>query len=139
MLLLASVALVLLPSLRPAQNVDPVLVNGLQVCATNGLQACLETWYAAGRPGHPEMYVELTAKVCAETKNFGEVIDTEVVAIQQISKRITRYYVAIYFARRPLWIRVDRYASRDRAFYLPFKYSLEADDILPGSLTDFVQ
>jgi hypothetical protein len=47
--------------------------------------------------------------------------------------------VAIYFTRRPLWIRIDRYTVRDRSFYLPFKYSLEADEILPGSLTDFVQ
>jgi hypothetical protein len=85
------------------------------------------------------MNVELNAKVCAETKNLGDVIDTEVVAIQTISKRITRYYVAIYFARRPLWIRIDRYTGRDHSFYLPFKYSFEGDDILPGSLTDFVQ
>jgi hypothetical protein len=136
--LLVSIVLTLAPILRPAQPVDPVLANGLQACVTNGLQACLEVWYA-GRPGHPEMNVEMNAKVCAETKNLGEVFDTEVVAIQTISKRITRYYVAIYFTRRPLWIRIDRYAVRDRSFYLPFKYSLEADEILPGSLTDFVQ
>jgi hypothetical protein len=137
-MLLVSIVLTLAPSLRPAQPVDPVLANGLQACVTNGLQACLEVWYA-GRPGHPEMNGEMNAKVCAETKNLGEVFDTEVVAIQTISKRITRYYVAIYFTRRPLWIRIDRYTVRDRSFYLPFKYSLEADDFLPGSLTDFVQ
>jgi hypothetical protein len=137
-LLLVTVALSLAPSLRPAQPVDPVLANGLQTCVTSGLSACFEIWYA-GRPGHPEMYVDLTTKVCGETKNLGEVFDTEVVAIQTISKRITRYYVAIYFTRRPLWIRIDRYALRDRSIFLPFKYSFEADEILPGTITDFAQ
>ncbi len=131
------VVLTLAPFVRPAQTVDPVLANGLKACETSGLQACFDIWYA-GRPGHPEMNAELNAKVTAETADLGGVFATEVVAIQTISKRVTRYYVAIYFVRRPLWIRIDRYASRDRAFYLPFKYSFEADEILPISLTDLV-
>jgi len=136
-LLLVSIILTLAPSLRPAQTVDPVLANGLQACVTNGLPACLQIWYA-GRPGRPEMNVEMNAKVSAEAKNLGDIFDTEVVAIQTISKRVTRYYVAIYFTRRPLWIRIDRYTVPDRSFFLPFKYSFEADEILPGFLTDFV-
>ena len=85
------------------------------------------------------MYAELNAKVSAETKNLGEIFDTEVVATQTLSKRVTRYYLVIYFTRRPLWIRIDRYAGRDRAYFLPFKYSLDSDAILPGVITDFVQ
>ena len=137
-LLLVSLVFTLTPALRPAQAVDPVLANGLQTAVSNGLEACLEIWYA-GRPGHPEMNVQMNAKICADTKSLGEIFDTEVVSVQTISKRVTRYYVAIYFARRPLWIRIERYTVRDRSFYLPFKYSFEADEILPGVLTDFVQ
>jgi hypothetical protein len=81
----------------------------------------------------------MNAKLSSATKNLGFVIDTEVVAIQTISKRVTRYYVAINFARRPLWIRIERYMGNDKASYLPLKFSLEPDDFLPGYLTDFVQ
>ena len=135
-LLLACVILVLAPALRATQTPDPVLTKGLQVYMTNGLEACLWVWYA----DRPKLAAEMKDKVSAVTKDFGEVIDTEIVAIQPISKRITRYYVGIYFARRPLWIRVERYTGSDnKSIFLPLKFSLEADDILPGYLIDFVQ
>ena len=132
-------ALILSPGLGAAESqaVDPVLLSGLKVAPVGGLEACFDVWYS-NRLGHPEIKAEVSAKILAETKNFGEVLDTEVVAIQSISKRITRYYVAVYFARRPVWIRIDRYTLRDRWFFLPFKYSLEADEILPGFITDLV-
>ena len=135
-LLLVSVILTLAPALRATQTPDPVLTKGLQVYMINGLEACLWVWYA----DRPKLAAEMKDKVSAVTKDFGEVIDTEIVAIQPISKRIIRYYVGIYFARRPLWIRVERYTGSDnKAIYLPLKFSLEADDILPGYLIDFVQ
>lgn len=135
-ILLACVILALAPALRAAQTPDPVLTKGLQVYMTNGLEACLWVWYA----DRPKLAAEMKDKVAAVTKDFGEVIDTEIVAIQPISKRITRYYVGIYFARRPLWMRVERYTGSDnKPILLPLKFSLEADDILPGYLIDFVQ
>ncbi|MDD2765032.1 MAG: hypothetical protein PHE83_13775 [Opitutaceae bacterium] len=112
-----------------------MFTKGLQACVTNNLEACLGIWYA----GYPKLAAEMNAKVSAATKNLGNVIDTEVVATQTISKRVTRYYAAIYFARRPLWIRIERYTSGEGSFYLPLKYSFEPDEILPGYLTDFVQ
>jgi hypothetical protein len=135
-ILLASVFLMLSPALRAAQTSDPVLTKGLQVYMTNGLEACLWVWYA----DRPKLAAEMKDKVSAVTKDFGDVIDTEIVAVQPVSKRITRYYVGIYFTRRPLWLRVERYTGSDnKSFYLPLKFSVEADDILPGYLTDFVQ
>ncbi len=132
---LVAAALLLVPSLPAAQTPDPVLTNGLQAYVTSGPEACLGIWYA----GQPKLVAEMNAKLSAATKNLGYVIDTEVVAIQTISKRVTRYYVAVNFARRPLWIRIERYMGSDKASYLPLKFSLEPDDILPGYLTDFVQ
>ncbi len=134
--LIASAILILLsaPALRAAQNLDPVLANGLQACVANGLQAGIYTWYA----DQPKLAAELDAKTAAVTKGLGSVIDTEVVAVQTVSKRVTRYYVAIYFLQRPLWVEIERYNSRDHLIYLPLKFSLDPDAILPGYLTDFL-
>jgi hypothetical protein len=135
MIVLVAAVLTLAPALRAAPAPDPVLTNGLQAYVTSGPEACLGIWYA----GQPKLVAEINAKISVATKNLGFVIDTEVVAIQTISKRVTRYYVAVNFARRPLWIRIERYMGNDKATYLPLKFSLEPDDILPGYLTDFVQ
>ena len=135
MIALVAAALTLAPVLRAAPTPDPVLTNGLQAYLASGPEACLGIWYA----GQPKLAAEMNAKLSSATKNLGFVIDTEVVAIQTISKRVTRYYVAINFARRPLWIRIERYMGNDKASYLPLKFSLEPDDFLPGYLTDFVQ
>lgn len=131
----AILMLVSAPALRAAQDLDPVLANGLQSCVTNGLQAGLYAWYA----DQPKLAAELDAKTAAITKGLGSVIGTEVVAVQSISKRVTRYYVVVYFLQRPLWIEIERYLSRDHATYLPLKFSLDPDAILPGYLTDFLQ
>jgi hypothetical protein len=78
-------------------------------------------------------------KLFPVTRDLGDVIDSEVVNIQVISKRVTRYYVAVYYTRCPVWIRIERYSSRDKSFYLPLKFSLNPDDILPGYVTEFTQ
>ncbi len=126
--------LLLAPAVRAAPNPDPALANGLQACVTNGLQAGLYLWYA----DQPRVAAELDAKTAAVTKGLGSVIDTEVVAVQTVSKRVTRYYVAVYFMQRPLWLEIQRYAGRDHSTFLPLKFSLDPDAILPGYLTDFL-
>jgi hypothetical protein len=131
---LAVLVLALASVARAAPAPDPVLTKGLQAFVTNGLPVCLSFWYA----GRPKLAAALEAKIAPAIRDLGAVIDTEVVATQTISRRVTRYYVAVYFDRGPLWIRIERYAGRDRSFYLPLKFSLDPDDILPGYLTDFV-
>ena len=132
-LVLASALLALAPAAHGAPAADPVLTKGLQVCLTNGVETCVMTWYA----DRPKLATETKDKIAAYTKDLGNVIDAEVVTVQPITKRLTRFYVAIYFARRPLWLRVDRYTGSDQSFFLPLKYSVELDDILPGYITDF--
>ena len=135
-LVLAFVMLALVPAMRAAPPDDPVLVKGLQAYASNGLEACLWVWYA----DRPKLAAEIKDKLSAVTRDFGNVIDTEVVAVQPISRRVTRFYVGIYFTRRPLWIRLERYTGSDnKTFFLPLKFSLEADEILPGYIADFIR
>src|SRR5258706_10884247 len=109
----------LTPTMSAAQAPDPVLVEGLQNFASNGIEAGLRTWYS----DRPELAAEMRELLLKATRNLGTIIDTEIVAVQSVSKRVTRYYVAIYFTRCPLWLRVDRYQNGKRPLYLPLRTS----------------
>ena len=122
-------------ALPAAQSPDPILVEGLQTFSTNGIEAGLRVWYS----DRPELGAEMRELLFKSTRNLGSIIDTEIVAVQLVSKRVTRYYVAIYFTRCPLWLRVERYQNQDRAFYLPLRVSTNPDEILPGYITEFHQ
>jgi hypothetical protein len=123
------------PTLHAAQTPDPVLAEGLQNFVSNGIEAGLRTWYS----DRPELVPEMRELILKTTGNLGTIIDTEIVAVQPVSKRVTRYYVAIYFTRCPLWLRVERYQNGERAFYLPLRVSTNPDTILPGYITEFRQ
>ena len=123
------------PAARAAQAPDPVLVEGLQTFVSNGIEAGLRVWYS----DRPELGAEMRELLFRSTRTLGSIIDTEIVAIQPVSRRVTRYYVAIYFTRCPLWLRVERYQNQERAFYLPLRVSTNPDDILPGYVTEFRQ
>ena len=123
------------PFARAAQPADPVLVNGLQAFVSNGLDAGVRVWFA----DRPELAAEMHDQLFKATRALGSLIDTEIVAVQPVSKRVTRYYAALYFTRCPLWLRVERYQNEDRAFYLPLRFSTNPDEILPGYITQFHQ
>lgn len=127
--------LALAPVARAAVLPDRVLTNGLESAMTNGIDAMLGAWYS----DRPWLAVEMKEKLFPATRNLGEIIDTEIVAVQPVSKRVTRYYVAIYFTRCPLWLRVERYANGTSSFYLPLRFSTNPDDIMPGYITEFFQ
>lgn len=131
--LLFLIVLTLSTALRAAPAPDPVLLSGLEACQTNGLEAAVRIWYS----NRAELGLEMKDKLAAAARHLGDIIDTEVVAVQTVSKRVTRYYVAIYFTRCPLWLRVERYANRETAFYLPLRFSTNPDEILPGYITEF--
>ncbi len=132
-LLLAVLVLLLPASTRAVPIDDPELTKALQICRSNGIEACILNLYA----NRPRLAEELKEKVTTVAKDFGNVIDTEVLATHPVGKRIIRYYVAVYFVRRPLWLRIDRYAGRDEPFFLPLQFSADPDEILPGYLTGF--
>ena len=132
---IVSILLFLTPAVRAAEPPDPVLLEGLQTFVANGIDAGLRVWYL----DRPELAAEMREQLFKATKNFGTIIDTEVVAVQPVSKRVKRYYVAIYFTRCPLWLRVERYQNGERAFYLPLRFSTNPDEVLPGYITEFRQ
>jgi hypothetical protein len=133
LLLLSITFLAALSPAAAAQTADPTLIKGLAAWVANGADAGIRSWYS----DQPDVAFEMKEKVIPVTARLGTVIDSEVVAIQPISQRVTRYYVVVYFTHAPLWIRVERYASDLTAFYLPFKFSTDPDRILPGYITEF--
>lgn len=118
---------------RAAELADPTLLNGLKAYEANGPDAATLIWYS----DRPAIAAEMKDQLFRVTQNLGQVIDSEVVAIQPVSKRVTRFYVAVYFTRCPLWMRIERYTGRDKAFFLPLKMSINPDEILPGYVTEF--
>ncbi|MEO6002995.1 MAG: hypothetical protein ABIZ04_20325 [Opitutus sp.] len=116
-----------------AQSPDPELLNGLQAWNANGPIAGLRVWYAS----QPDLALELGDTLKAAVKTMGQVIDTEVIAIQPVSKRVTRYYVAVNYTNGPLWIRIERYVSDKQPIFLRLRFSTDPDRILPGYLTEF--
>ncbi|HEY1111747.1 MAG TPA: hypothetical protein VGE76_24040 [Opitutaceae bacterium] len=133
--LLAACLALALPSARAAQppSVDPVLTQGLQSMMSNGVYAGLRVWFA----NRPAIGTEMYDRLGPVIRPLGNLIDHEIVAVQPISTRVTRYYVALYFTRCPLWLRVERYANDEQAFYLPLRFSTNPDEILPGYVTQF--
>lgn len=120
-------------SARAAQPVDARLQTALGAWVANGTDAGLAALYLE-RPEFAEEFKEALFNV---TRRLGPIVDTEVVAVQTISGRVTRYYIAVYYQRRPLWLRIERYNNGEKAFYLPLRYSLHHDEILPGYVTEF--
>lgn len=131
---LSLAAVIAVSPARAANTADPAIMLGLQTCMSNGVDNGVRAWY----PDSPQLAAKMAAKVTGETANLGPIIDTEVVAIQAISKRVTRYYVALYFRRSPLWIKIDRYQSQEKSFLMPLKCSTDPDAILPGYVTQFL-
>ncbi|HVU32967.1 MAG TPA: hypothetical protein VHE61_06010 [Opitutaceae bacterium] len=128
-------ALVSSPAVTAATPPDPLLLQGLQTCVTNGVDSGVRVWYS----DRPAMGAEMSNVVSTAARGLGDVIDSEVVAVQPVSKRVTRFYVALYFTRSPLWVRIERYENGTKAFFLPLKCSTNPDDILPGYITEFLR
>lgn len=133
LLILVLACIVFRPLASGAQPADPVLINGLNAWIQNGVESGLNTWYF----NRPALAFEMKEKLLPAVSGLGTVIDTEVIAIQPLSRRVTRFYVAVYFTRMPLWLCIERYANEETAFYLPLKFSTDPDRILPGYITEF--
>ena len=123
----------LVTTVSAAQTPDPALIQALQTWVNNGAEAGLRNLYA----DRPELAFEMRDGIEPVIKGLGNVLDTEVVAIQTVSKRVVRYYVAVYYSRSPLWLRIERYTGERSSFFLPLRFSVDPDRILPGYITEF--
>jgi hypothetical protein len=85
--LLAPALLLVVTSLRASTAPDATLTRGLENFLANGVEAGVRSLY----PDRPELAVKVKDEMLPATKNLGDVIDTEIVAVQPISKRVTRF------------------------------------------------
>lgn len=93
-----------------------------------GPDALLRSWYGVG---NEEKKAELKKRFIAITQDLGEVVDTEVFAPKNLGRHIQRLYGAIYFRKRPLWIRAEYYSIDGQSGFISLEFSRSADDILP--------
>lgn len=77
---------------------------------------------------------ELVSRLVPMTKHVGEFTGFEIVSRKFLTKRIERVVVAIYFERRPVYLRVDYYETAKGRVCLPAAVSREAADVLPFDL-----
>ena len=82
---------------------------------------------------------ELLEQIGPVAKDLGVVQGAEIVATQRISQKVERYYVAVYYTRRPLWLSLERYVLPDKTTSLGLRFSTDEDKILPSYLTDVQQ
>jgi hypothetical protein len=122
---------------RAAAPSDPAVTQGLQLYETesNGLEACLQAWFS----DKPKLGEDLLQKISPVARDLGVVLGAEVVATQRVSQRVERYFIVIYYARRPLWFALERYSLPDKTTSLDLKFSTDADTIVPAYLTEVQQ
>lgn len=131
-LLLGLLVLPFMSAAGAAELDDALLQDGLKAALPNGIEAAVRVWYA----DRPALVAELRERLQPVTRTLGTVIDTEIVAVQAVSKRVTRYYIAIYYTHCPVWLRIDRYANGEKTSFLPLRFSISPDDILPAYVTE---
>jgi len=101
---------------------------GLQAFQANGPDALLHTWYSDDEQA---TIASLKKRLLAITSDLGGVIDTEVFAPKEIGRHVQRLYGAIYFQKRPIWLRAEYYMIEGRGGFISLEFSRDAADILP--------
>ena len=126
-----------IPARAAAPEPDPAVTQGLQLYQTesNGLEACLGVWFS----DKPKLAEELLDQIGPVAKDLGVVQGAEIVATQRVSQKVERYFIAVYYTRRPLWLSLERYVLPDKTTSLGLKFSTDEDKILPSYLTDVQQ
>lgn len=103
--------------------------SGLQAFQSNGADALLSLWYNPREEA--DRVAKLRERLIKITQDLGPVLDTQVFAPHDLGTHVQRLYGAIYFQKRPLWIRAEYYSINGRNGFIALDFSLSADDILP--------
>jgi hypothetical protein len=101
---------------------------GLLAFQANGPDALLRTWYS---DDEQDKIANLRKRFVAVTSNLGEAVDTEIFAPKEIGRHVQRLYGAIYFQKRPVWLRAEYYTIEGRGGFISLEFSRDASDILP--------
>lgn len=135
--LLASVAVAPLASAQPKPPVPELINQGLISYAQNGLNNALQTWlHHSLLDRNTLLRSELAALKFADA-NYGLFEKGEVMRVAEITPRVTRVYLVLYYERAPLWAWFDLYRTRSGNEVISDVYfSPKVQVILPADLVE---
>lgn len=106
-----------------------VFQAGLQAFQESGPDALLSTWYSGA--DNADKIAKIRESLTATVRGLGRPIEVEVFAPRDLGSRVQRLYGAIYFEKRPLWLRADYYSVGGRSGFISLEFSIVPDQILP--------
>lgn len=123
-------------SLAQPKPLIPDLINqGLNAYAQNGLNNALETWLHHSLLDRATLLRgELAALKYADV-HYGLFERGELMRLAEITPRVTRVYLVLYYERAPLWAWFDLYETRaGRQIIADMYFSPKVQVILPTEL-----
>jgi len=113
-------------SLR-AQTVDTDLAFAISQLQSSGPGPFAKALYGIDEEGVRQLAERMA--VCA--KDAGAALSYEMLSRRFIAQKVERIYLVIYFEKRPVFLRVDSYASPKGRLFLSAIVSREAVDVIP--------
>ena len=84
--------------------------------------------------GDQESATQLVNQLSPLLKSAGDYSSFELVSRRNLTKRIERLVIVVYFENFPVYMRIDSYENSKGRIFLPAKFSKEAAEILPFDL-----
>ncbi len=112
-----------------------LIQNGLNAYAQNGLNSALQIWLHHSLLDRATLLrTELAALKHADNA-FGLYEDADVMRVAEITPRVTRVYLVLYYERAPLWAWFDLYQTRaGRTVISDLYFSPKVQVILPAEM-----
>lgn len=122
---------------QPNQPVPDLINQGLKSYAQNGLNNALETWLRHSLLDRNTLLrSELAALIYAD-RHYGLFEKGEIMRVAEITPRVTRVYLVLYYERAPLWAWFDLYRTRAGNEVISDVYfSPKVQVILPSDLVE---
>lgn len=136
-LALVSLAPVSVAIAQPKPPIPDLINQGLNAYAQNGLNNALQTWlHHSLLDRNTLLRTELAALKFADA-NYGLFEKGEVMRVAEITPRVTRVYLVLYYERAPLWAWFDLYRTRAGNEVISDVYfSPKVQVILPADLVE---
>lgn len=120
---------------QPAPVVPDLINQGLNAYAQNGLNNALETWLHHSLLDRTTLLRGELAALKYADAHYGLFERGEVMRVAEITPRVTRVYLVLYYERAPLWAWFDLYETRaGRQIIADVYFSPKVQVILPAEL-----
>lgn len=110
-----------------AQSSEPNLDFAFEQLKTNGAAPFAKVLYE----DNSEEARQLTKHLAPMIESSGEYLGYEILSRRSIGRRLERLVLVAYFAKRPIFLRMDLYESSSTKLCLSTLISREASELLP--------